>query len=63
MAALVVSGIVLAVAGLVLQLADVRLVRTQPVADGRRRTLRLFAAGVACQVVGVILIVVGGVAG
>jgi hypothetical protein len=63
MAALVVSGILLAAAGLVLQLCDVRLLRTPPRAGGRHRTLRLFAAGVVCQIVGVILIVVGGVAG
>jgi hypothetical protein len=63
MVVLVVSGILLAVAGLVLQLCDVRLLRTRPVIDGRRRALRLLVAGVVCQIVGVILILIGGVAG
>jgi hypothetical protein len=61
MLVLVFAGIALAVVGLLLQLFDVRLVKPESGSAGKRITSRLFAAGVVCQVVGVILIVVGGV--
>ena len=63
MSVLVVAGIALAVVGLSLQLVDFRLVKPESGRAGRRITSRLFAIGVVCQVVGVILIVVGAVNG
>lgn len=63
MVVVVVIGIALAVVGLFLQLFDYRLVNPQSGTTGKRLTRRLFATGVVCQVVGVILVVVGGVAG
>jgi hypothetical protein len=63
MSALVVAGIALAVLGLLLQLVDLRLVRPELYGAGRRGAARLFAIGVVCQLVGVILILAGGVNG
>jgi len=61
MLVLVVAGIALAVVGLLFQLVDFRLVKPESGSAGRRITSRFFAIGVVCQIVGVILIVIGGV--
>ena len=63
MVVLVVAGITLALIGVVLQLFDHRLVEPRSGSAAKLTTRRLFATGVVCQVAGVILVVVGGVAG